>query len=712
MRRLAAFLVLLGAAEVARAEQTPPSGPTDPAILPSVAQESAKPPPPVPPGSAQPMSPPEYQTTVTALRLPRPLPDVPSTVTVLPREELERTPALGMDELVRLAPAATTFRRTPSLLADPTSQGLSLRAVGPSGVSRALVLVDGVPANDPFGGWIYWRALPRLGLDRIEVVPGGSSALYGNYALGGVVQLAGRGYEPAFDVDLAAGSLRTASLGSRLAGRRGPVSGAVELDGLRSAGYIPVAPAQRGPIDIAGESRHGGASARGELQLGERWRLGLRGGLFAESQNGGTALTTADVVSGTYAVTAQREAVGWGGLALAISGSIEQFDQTRARIAAGRTSEAVAAEQEVRSHGEGASAVWTSRPLALGGTHQLMLGSDLRHVDGTSTEQLSPAMPMPDSPTQRRAGGEQDFLGVFAQELYAPAEFLELAAALRADWWRNRQGLRQLTRMDGTGSEEAFADRTEAELSPRLGLLVRPSPQTRVRGSVYQAFRAPNLNELYRPFQVGTVLTAANEQLKSERLNGAELGVEGLLRSVGSLRLTGFLNVLTDPIANVTLAMPLPDGAARQRQNLGEVTARGVDVTADGRLPFGLTLSLGYTLAHARVTAAPAQPDLVDKDVPHAPRHRARAALGWGWRQRVETNLQVRVQGRSFEDDLNTLPMAGYAVIDAYAGVAVGWGVTAFGSVQNLLDERYLVGRAGVDTIGPPLLALLGLRLR
>ena len=56
--------------------------------------------------------------------------------------------------------------------------------------------------------------------------------------------------------------------------------------------------------------------------------------------------------------------------------------------------------------------------------------------------------------------------------------------------------------------------------------------------------------------------------------------------------------------------------------------------------------------------------------------------------------------------------MTGYAVIDAYAGVAVGWGMTVFGSVQNLLDERYLVGRAGVDTIGPPLMALLGLRLR
>src|SRR5688572_18320692 len=209
------------------------------------------------PGSAPtpPAEQPSYETTVTALGLPRPLPDVPATVTVLPREQLERVPGLGMDELVRLSPTVATFRRSPSLLADPTSQGLSLRAVGPSGVSRALVLVDGVPANDPFGGWIYWRALPRLGVDRIEVVPGGSSALYGNYALGGVVQLASRPLERAFEADLAGGSLGTASAAARVAGRRGPVAGAIELDGLRSSGYVPVAPEQRGAIDIAGASR-------------------------------------------------------------------------------------------------------------------------------------------------------------------------------------------------------------------------------------------------------------------------------------------------------------------------------------------------------------------------------------------------------------------------------------------------------------------------
>ncbi|MET0283101.1 MAG: Plug domain-containing protein, partial [Polyangiales bacterium] len=96
---------------------------------------------------------------------------MPATVTVLRREELDANPALTTDAALRSVPSVMTFRRSTSLTADPSSQGLNLRGVGPSGVSRTLVLVDGVPANDPFAGSIYWRALPRLGLDRIEIVP-------------------------------------------------------------------------------------------------------------------------------------------------------------------------------------------------------------------------------------------------------------------------------------------------------------------------------------------------------------------------------------------------------------------------------------------------------------------------------------------------------------------------------------------------------------
>jgi outer membrane receptor protein involved in Fe transport len=135
----------------------------------SPAQETPADAPPSEPAK-QPSAEPEVpQVVITATRRPRPLRDVPAAVTVLPRSEIDKSPTLTLDELLRTVPSFATFRRTSSIVSDPTAQGLNLRGVGPSGVSRSLVLLDGVPANDPFGGWFYWRSVPRLGIERIEV---------------------------------------------------------------------------------------------------------------------------------------------------------------------------------------------------------------------------------------------------------------------------------------------------------------------------------------------------------------------------------------------------------------------------------------------------------------------------------------------------------------------------------------------------------------
>src|SRR5437870_6936254 len=129
--------------------------------------------------------------TVTATKTEQRLGDVPASTTILSREEIRQSPAVVADDVLRQIPTFSLFRRTSSLSSHPTSQGVSLRGIGPSGVSRTLVLVDGVPLNDPFGGWVYWSRVPLADLDRIEVVDGSSSSLYGNYAMGGVINIVG-----------------------------------------------------------------------------------------------------------------------------------------------------------------------------------------------------------------------------------------------------------------------------------------------------------------------------------------------------------------------------------------------------------------------------------------------------------------------------------------------------------------------------------------
>src|SRR3954447_22366921 len=181
-------------------------------------------PPPSPPGDVH-----GEVINVTGLRLPRPAADVPAATTVIDRAQVADSPDILGDDLVRSAPNVGTFRRSSSAIADPTSQGLNLRGVGPSGVSRALVLRDGVPVNDPFGGWVYWRALSPLAIERIEIVPSGASALFGNFALGGVLQVISRPIDgETVDAVFAGGSLGGRRAAARATGKPGGVG--VELD--------------------------------------------------------------------------------------------------------------------------------------------------------------------------------------------------------------------------------------------------------------------------------------------------------------------------------------------------------------------------------------------------------------------------------------------------------------------------------------------------
>jgi iron complex outermembrane receptor protein len=658
-------------------------------------------------------APPPAGTVITGTRLPRPIRDVPATTVVIPRAEIERSPTLTQDALVRTLPSAATFRRTPSLVSDPTAQGINLRGLAPSGVARGLVLLDGIPVNDPFGGWVFWRSLPRLGLERIEVVPSGGSALYGSGALGGVVQLISRPIAgPDLAADLAYGNLDTGFFAARGADAWGPVRASLETELLTSNGYPLVVASQRGPIDTTTPSNHAVLNGRVESDVSDALSLSARAGLYRENQNGGTRFTTARVELAHFGAGARLRTEGSGTFALDLYGRVQSFEQQRARVAQDRSSETTAASQDVPADDQGASLVWTAPTATWGGTHNLTAGLDARRMAGTSEEHLFPPEPRPASTLLRAAGGTQLSGGVFVQDLYTVSPALELSAALRLDLWRNTQGEQRVERASGDVETTTFDSRTEQQLSPRLGLRLRPMEWLTLRASGYRAFRAPTLNELYRPFQVGTVLTAANAALRAERLWGAEAGFEADSPRGLTARVTGFWNVLDDAITNVTLAEPLPDGATRRRENLGRARVRGVEAGLDWRLSRQWTALLAYTFVDPTVTLAPGQPELVGKQLAQDPRHRGTAIVTFDEPSLFTATLQLRVTGPQYEDDLNERGMGGYAVVDVAASRHLFWKLDLFAAVENLFDREYLAGRAGVDTLGPPLTARVGLRLR
>ncbi|HEX3765716.1 MAG TPA: TonB-dependent receptor [Kofleriaceae bacterium] len=673
------------------------------AAEPAWADDPAPEPAPQPPAPAAAS---EEVIVVTGLRLPRPLSDVPAATTVIDRDQIARAPEPLADDLVRAAPGVGTFRRSSSAIADPTSQGLNLRGVGPSGVSRALVLQDGIPVNDPFGGWVYWRALSPLGVDRIEIVPSGASALFGNFALGGVLQVISRPIDgAAVDAVAAGGSLGGRRGAARVADRFGDLG--VELDGesWHSDGYTPIVADQRGAVDSPAASDHGTAGGRVEYTRGSQTlHAGAR--LFTESLNAGTQFTTADVRTVTYGA-------GWrltdpgalpGTLDVELFGGTQRFDQDRARVSADRMTAAKSASGHTPSDNQGAAATWTAR---LGASHAIVVGADAQRVVGTATDTLYPAALQPTTIVKRAAGGEQRFAGVFAQDAIEVTPQLEVAAALRLDGWQNVDASSTITHHDGSAMTTPFDDASKLQLDPRLGALYHISHEVAVRASAYRAFRAPTLNELYRPFQVGTILTAANDRLRPETLWGGELGTQLVLDGLAA-EATAFWNQMNDPIANVTLATPM-DGATRQRQNLGSTRIFGLDLDLTWRPAVDWTVRVAHTFSDGYVRSAPAQPDLVGNRLAQDPHHRTSAIVSYDNPRIATLSAELRYLGPQFEDDQNTQPIGSVVLFNARAERALARGFSVFVIGQNLSDRHYLVGRSGIDTEGAPRTFELGL---
>jgi outer membrane receptor protein involved in Fe transport len=643
------------------------------------------------------------QVVVTASRTPSRLADTAASVVVVSAADLEATAAATVDDALRQVPGFILFRRSGSRVANPTAQGVSLRGIGASGASRAVVVADGVPLNDPFGGWVYWGRVPRASLDRIEVVRGGTSDVWGSGALSGAIQLVRRESElpAALAVEASGGSDATgeASLFSNV--RLGAFAASLSAEAFTTDGYVLVEPSARGPVDVEAGSRR----AVAELALerhDDAGRIFVRGSVFDEDRENGTPLQVNDTRITELSLGGERR-IGAGAVTLRAWGSDQDYDQTFSAIASDRGSERLTRSQEVPADALGLSALWNSSA----GAHALAAGVEGRRVRGESREEIFAGAVS----AFVTAGGEALSGAAFVEDSFAAADRMTVTGSLRFDAWGNRDGGRS-TRVSAAAVpvEEDFPDRSESAWSPRVSILYRASPVAAFSASAYRAFRAPTLNELYRSFRVGNVETLANEQLGPERLSGVELG--GLL-SPGRVfaRAVLFWMDIEDPIVNVTL-QSTPALVTRRRANLGRLRSRGVEIDAEARLARDWKASVGYLFADSIVTDAPASPELVGSRTPQVPRHQVSLELRYDDPRILLAAVQARWVDRQFEDDQNSLRLDPCFTADALASRGVTRGVEVFVAAENLFDERCDVGRTPVRTIGAPRTIRGGLRLR
>jgi outer membrane receptor protein involved in Fe transport len=650
------------------------------------------------------------RVTVTATRTETKLGETAASVTVLSLEKLSATAAVTLDDALRQVPGFQLFRRSGSRAANPTTQGVSLRGVGASGASRALVLADGVPLNDPFGGWVYWGRVPRQSVEAVEVMRGGASDLYGSSALGGVVHVLTRRVEdrPALAFEASYGSQRTLDASLFASARARGWGASLAAESFHTGGYYLVSRGERGRVDTPAASRHTALNVVLEREVRDDLRVFARGSYFGEARDNGTQLQRNRTHIRQAVVGGDWSHDRAGAFTLRAHLGSQVFDQSFSAVSEDRQVETLTRNQRVPAQAVGLLAQWSR---GFGAGHALVAGVEAREVRGASDE-LVYVSARPSSKVG--AGGKERAAGGFIADIVRLSPKLLLTVGGRFDRWRNSDALSVTSPVvaPGPASATVFPDRSETAISPRASLLYSPAESFSLHASGYRAFRAPTLNELYRAFRVGNVLTLANENLRAERLAGGEVGASFVSRDKGfAARATFFWMEVTRPAANVTVS-ETPGLITRQRQSLGRTRSRGVEVEADARVNDRWSLAGGYQLADATVVRFPANTTLEGLRIPQVPTHTLTFRADYNAPRRHVFSLQGRFTSGQFDDDLNRFRLDQFLTLDALASRRLADGVEVFIAAENLLNTRYQMGRTPVTTLGPPLLIRLGLRLR
>jgi outer membrane receptor protein involved in Fe transport len=666
-------------------------------------------------------TPPTVESVVVRpIRLPAPAGDPAFSIIRLDQAAVQASPRL--DESLGQVPSFSLFRRTSSLAANPTTQGASLRAIAGSGASRALVTLDGVPQNDPFGGWVIWSALPSDLIQSAEIVRGAGAGPYGAGALTGVVGLSEADAAPGgIAADASYGSLGDVQGQAIASARFGSASLLVGAAGESAHGFVPVrygAGAADRPLTLHDWS----TSARLTDEIGPGV-LAARISAFQEDRGAGLAgagsRAAGQQASLSYTRAPTERALGYRLQAWVFNTGLEN---TSVAIATNRATATPSNDQYATpAIGYGFNAA--VRRATRG--YSWEIGADVRAASGQSEELYSYAGGR--FTRSRVTGGASVVGGVYVEAARDLGPWL-LTGGARVDGWGDMDTHR-VERLIATGAasfDQHPADRGGALPSARLGLRRDLDGGYFLRTAGYAGFRPATLNELDRPFRVGGDLTEANPNLKPEKLYGVEAGV-GADGTRGAWSLTAFANRLQDAIINVTVAHgPVADpfdpvgnfvaagGTLYQRRNVDHVDALGLEGEAHRALTDTLDARVAADYTWARVDGGGAARQLTGLRPAETPRFAATAGLDWRALPRLTLSADARYESARYDDDLNTRRLAPGVTVDARAQLRLTGALYAYVAADNIFDAGIQTGRTAANVVSydAPRTVRVGLRWR
>lgn len=609
----------------------------------------------------------------------------------------------------------SAFRRTASSSAHPTTQGIRLRHIGANATSRALMLLDGVPQNDPFGGWVYWHRYHEDMLESISINPSGGGEAWGNLGAGGVISLqSSQPYEPRYRATAQAGSRNTYSFAFSTSQNIGQNAMAdIGAKVYSTDGFNPVLPNQQGPVDMMANSEAKAIRGRVRWMAESDWNFSLSVDAFEEERSNGTALALNDTDATDISFQAIRDLNNSGShFSFSAYRQDRDFANVFTAVDENRQSERPALNQfDVPAEAGGASISYFK---TIDSNGFLLAGADYRVTKGEVRElfrNLGAGFTR-----ERKAGGEQAFAGLFATLRRAASEKDSISATIRLDRVEQTDGLRQEKNLE-TGamirSDEMLAT-SENELSIAATWYHNINDESQFRLKGFSGFRSPTLNELYRPFRVRNDITESNPELKSERFNGLEASWARNPSESQSYFVSIFHYEIEDLIANAFLSNEtgfnqlcgfVPEGGScSQRRNLDESRVTGFEARMRRDFSEELSGQVTYLFTESEIVSADSLLTIDGKDLPHAPSHRLSAWLAWSPTESINIWTSLSLGTEEYEDTRNTRRIDGYETVDA--GIRISLSDNHFLSlrIENLLDEDVTTGVAtsGLETIGAP----------
>ncbi|MFW6241659.1 MAG: TonB-dependent receptor plug domain-containing protein [Thermodesulfobacteriota bacterium] len=647
---------------------------------------------------------------VSSTRSEIPVFDAPQSVTVLTAEEIMASPFDRVEDIVRGVPGMYNFRHY-GLQTNGIVSPLSMRGVGKG---RVLVLVDGVPQNDNFNNsisWVAWGHIPKEAIERIEIVRGPTSALYGSEGLGGVIHIITKALKAERETSIR-GEIGTADTygghgfyGQKIENFGFLVAGGYEeSDGwhmvedpapyeikrhrevAKGIGKVAYDPTPNSNVTLAAllydhETGKGREFFYDELTLDQYWLQYAQGGEGFDMKglvylNRADKTAFQDTANDNFASLFREEkfdgTYNWGA----------DFQATLSN--------------------------WESGHVTFGATYK---EANLDYNED-----------FPGSDRDAGAEGKQRIASPF---VHADFRFLEdrliLNLGARYDWIETSDGSNFDTR--ASAGRPAFANdfptQTEQSFSPKLGVAWHPDDKTTLRASGGKGFRVPSLFEFYK-VQVrggGAFYREANPNLAPEEIWSYDVGAERFLRNDLWGRLTFYQAFAQDYIGDRFLReVPFAGGTRIRNEfkldNIGEVDIYGVEAELEWRPRNDLTFFANYTYNVSKVEEDENDAALEGNRLPNDPRHQTH--FGFRYQNPEIVNVQVTANYLAdiYFDNENTLEESGYFTLDASVSRRFFDRFTAYLNVENLFDEEYPIfrSRGRSDTIAPGIVAMAGLK--